>query len=114
MHEYSIVEDLIKQLTDKLNAQGIDQVKQIRMRRDSTFSKGALEQAYEMLSPNTPLQGAALVIEDREITNKCEGCGFEETVNADDLLGHHYVCPECGKSVLIDEHHGLEVLGIDT
>lgn len=114
MHEYSIVEQMMQQLTGKLNEQGIDQVKTVRLRRDSTFSKSALEQAYEMLSPNTPLQEAKLVIEEHSVSNTCERCGFEETVNADDLLGHHYVCPKCGQSVLIDEHHGLELLGVET
>ncbi len=114
MHEYGIVEQMMNQLTDQLSQQGVQEVKELRLRRDSTFSKGALEQAYEMLSPNTPLQNAKLVIEDHVITNKCKGCGYEETVDADDLLGHYYVCPQCGHSVLIDEHHGLELVDIKT
>lgn len=114
MHEYGIVEELVQRITGQISQQGIEEVKELRLRRDSTFSKGALEQAYEMLSPNTPLQNAKLVIEDRVITNECSGCGYQETINAEDLLGHYYVCPKCGQSVLVDEHHGLELLEIKT
>lgn len=114
MHEFGIVEEMIHEISDKLHQQGVERVKEIRFRRDSTFSKDALEQAYEMLSPHTPLEGATLVIEDQIIINKCKGCGYQEPVNENNMLGHYYVCPECGEGVYIDEHHGLHVVDIQT
>ncbi len=114
MHEYSIVEQLIDQLSEQCKDQGIEQIKELHLRRSSTFSAGALEQAYEMLSPNTPLAGAKLVIEDIQVEHTCKNCGFEENVEADDLIGHMYICPECGASEQIDEAHGLELVEVKT
>lgn len=114
MHEYSIVEDMMKQLCTQLQEKGVSKVTGIRMRRESTFSQGALEQAFEMLSPNTPLEGATLEIEETVIENTCAKCGYEDTIDNDDLVGHYYICPNCGESMLVDEHHGLEILEVKT
>lgn len=112
MHEYSIVEQLVDQVGKQLREQGVDAVSEIHLRRDSTFSAEALKQAYEMLVPNTPLQNAKLVIEEKVVEHVCPNCGKKESITHDDLLGHMYVCPDCGASEEIDEAHGLEIVKV--
>lgn len=113
MHEYSIVEDLVEQLKNEMKAKGIESVKRIRLRRGSTFSEGALLQAFEMLTENTPLQGAQLEVESYSVERTCQRCGHVETVEADDLVGHMHICMECGQAEQVHEGSGLEVIGVD-
>lgn len=114
MHEYSIVEQMIQSLSKEFQREGIEQVKEIRLRRNSIFSAGALEQAFEMLSPNTPLQGAALIVEDVVFEHECKNCGRKAVITHDDLVGHHIICENCGASEYIDESGGLELLEVIT
>ncbi|MDP8244474.1 MAG: hydrogenase maturation nickel metallochaperone HypA [Candidatus Hinthialibacter antarcticus] len=112
MHEYSIVEDLVNQLKKELESKGANQLKSVRLRRGSTFSEGALIQAFEMLTVDTPLQGSELIVEAYSVEKTCPNCNFTETVEADDLVGHLHICPECGHAEQVDEASGLEVLEI--
>jgi hydrogenase nickel insertion protein HypA len=112
MHEYSVVEQLVEQIVKQLQAQGVEKVKEIRLRRDSTFSRDALLQAYEVLTKDTLLRDSQLVVEDFEVEKTCETCGHTQIITDEDLLGHIYVCPKCGASYEIEEAHGLHILGI--
>lgn len=114
MHEYSIVEDLVNRLKQEVKDSGAEKLQLVRLRRGSTFSEGALIQAFEMLTVDTPLQGAELVVEAYCVEKTCPHCNFTETVEADDLVGHLHICPECGHAEPIDEASGLEVLEIKT
>jgi len=42
---------------------------------------------------------------------KCQ-CGHEQTITADDLIGHMFVCPQCGRAQEIDEAHDLELFEV--
>ncbi|MBI1389357.1 MAG: hypothetical protein GC154_13015 [bacterium] len=113
MHEYSIVENLIDQLKRELARQGVERVKTVHLRRGSAFAEGALIQAFEMLSQNTPLQDTELRVESVALERVCQHCGHKETVEADDLIGHLHICSNCGHAEQIDEGSGLELLGVD-
>lgn len=114
MHEYSIVEDLVNQLKKELESKGAEKLQSVRLRRGSAFSEGALIQAFEMLTADTPLEGAELIVESYSVEKTCPNCNFTETVEADDLVGHLHICPECGFGEQINEASGLEVLDIKT
>jgi len=64
------------------------------------------------MSQNTPLQDAQLIIEELAVEHKCRNCGYKQTLTPDDLIGHLYICPECGESEEIDEAHGLQLLEV--
>ncbi len=113
MHEYSIVEDLVNRLKQEMKERGVESLKSIRLRRGSTFSEGALLQAFEMLTQDTPLQGVEMIVEAYSVEKTCPHCNFTETVDADDLVGHLHICPECGHAEQIDEASGLDVLEIN-
>ncbi len=112
MHEYSVVQQLIEKLLKELQSQGIQQVKEVHLRRGSTFSTGPILQAFQMLTPDTPLQKAELVIDDFSVAHRCASCGQTQALSAEDLIGHLFICPNCGTAAEIDEAHGLELVGV--
>jgi len=87
-------------------------VKEIKLRRGSTFAEGPIQQAFEIMSENTPLQGAELVIEEFAVEHKCKHCGCKQVLTPDDLLGHLFICPECGENEEVEESQGLELMNI--
>ena len=112
MHEYSIVEQLVEDLLAWCQSSDIQRVKAVHLRRNSTFSEEALCQAYQMLTEKTVLTGSKLIVEEVEVEQTCSSCGNFQVVTVDDLLGHLFVCPECGACQEIDEDHGLEILRV--
>jgi hydrogenase nickel incorporation protein HypA/HybF len=112
MHEYSIVQELVERLLHEMEEKGIKSVKQIHLKRGSTFAEAPLQQAFLIMTENTPLEGAELIIDSFNVEHKCKTCGLSQVVTSDDLIGHLFVCPECGEAVEMDEVHGLELLEI--
>jgi len=112
VHEYSVVQQLVERLLVYLRERGIGQVTQVRVRRDSTFSADALRQSYELLTRQTALEGAGLVIEEFAVEHTCSECGHKQTIASDDLIHHLFFCPACGAADEIEEAHGLSLLGV--
>lgn len=112
MHEVSIVQSLIESIDSQLAARNVPRASSLRLRRGSTFSADALEQAFAALSPGTRLDGAALLVEDVETRFSCPHCGHSQTITADDLVGHLFLCPGCDAVQEIDEAHDLELLEV--
>lgn len=111
MHEFDIVKSLIDALLPKLQEQKVKRVTGIRFRRGSTFSEEALLQAFAVLSQGTPLEGAEVKVEVTETRFRCP-CGHEQTVTIDDLVGHMFICPNCGQAHEIEEAHDIELLEV--
>ena len=111
MHEFDVVKSLIDDLLPKLQEQKVKRATELRFRRGSTFSEKALLQAFSVLSQGTPLEGADVKVETVGTKFKCQ-CGHEQTITADDLIGHIFVCPQCGRAQEIDEAHELELLEV--
>lgn len=112
MHEFGIVEQLIDALQHRLGHQGVTSVQAIRLRKSSAFAEGPVHQAFEMLTPGTMLEGTKLVIEEVPFDSVCAACGHSAVVTTDDLIGHLFICPECGAGQEIDEARGLVILGV--
>lgn len=111
MHDYHAVRSLIERLTDGSTELPIP-VAEVRIRAGAAFSPEALQQAYEMLTPGTPLEGSSLVVEDLPQERSCSMCGRTWTVAREDLAGHLVVCPSCGALSPIEGSTGLEVVEI--
>lgn len=111
MHEFEVVKSLIDELLPKLQEQGVKRVAEIRFRRGSTFSEEALLQAFSAVSKGTLLEGAKVEVEVMQTKFRCL-CGHEQVITTDDLVGHMFVCPECGQAQEIDEAHDLELLEV--
>jgi len=112
MHEVSIVQSLVENIDRQLAAQQAERAVSVRVRRGSTFSADALEQAFAGLTPGTRLEGAALLVESIETRFTCARCGHSQPITSDDLTGHFFLCPACDAVQEIDEAHDLELLEV--
>jgi len=112
MHDYYAVKALLERLTSEIGDLDLDRITEVRVRASSTLSPEALEQAYEMLTQDTPLEGSRLMVEELPDERECPACGGSWAVAHGDLVGHVLVCPSCGALSPIEGGTGLEVLGI--
>lgn len=111
MHEFGIVESIVTNVLPQLQAAGVNRVTEIRFRRGSAFSEHALRQAYEATTNGTPLEGAQVLIETVNLDYNCK-CGYQQVITSDDLMGHMFLCPNCGAVHEVDEAHDLELLEV--
>jgi hydrogenase nickel incorporation protein HypA/HybF len=111
MHEYAAVEELVGALARQLQARGVARVSRVRVRRNSAFDPAALEQAWAMTVPGTPLDGAVVEVTVADLVFAC-ACGRRQVVTSDDLIGHMVVCPACGQPGDVAGAHDLEVVDV--
>src|SRR5687768_3409559 len=111
MHEFGVTEAIIRKLLVQLQREKVSSVKKISFRRSSAFSEEVLRQTLKMLSENTPLDGAELNVEVAVLDITCQ-CGYESVINNEDLVGHMFICPECGVIREIAEAHDLELIEV--
>ena len=108
MHDLHAVEALI----ERLRSAGLQDLTEVRIQAGPTFSPEALEQAYAMLTKDTPLEGSRLVVVELPDERVCVACGRSWTVTRDDVAGHAVLCPSCGSPSPTDGGASIEVLGI--
>lgn len=111
MHEFGVTEVIVNRLLNQLQRDGVTKVLKITFRRSSAFSEEVLRQTINVLSPATPLDGAELVVQVAMLNADC-ACGNSHTVNSEDLIGHMFVCPDCGRISEIAEAHDLELVEV--
>ncbi len=70
-----------------------------------------MRQTFSVLSANTPLEGADLVVDISVLNVTCR-CGHRSDVTSDDLVGHMFICPQCGAVREISEAHDLELVEV--
>ena len=110
MHDYHAVSALVARLTrDPSLAAGIAEV---RVRASPVFSPEALQQAYQMLTEDTPLCGSRLLVDKLADRRECALCGATWSVSSDDVAGHLVVCPSCGALSPLDAGAAIELLEI--
>jgi hydrogenase nickel incorporation protein HypA/HybF len=112
VHDYHAAEALVERLTGELDGTELGRVAEVRIRASPVFSPEALQQAYEMLTRETPLQGSRLVVEGLPDERECPACGSSWLVSSDDLVGHLLVCPSCGALSGIEGGAGIEVVAV--
>lgn len=94
MHELSIVQALLEQVQDELRRAGtIGRVVRIELviGRLSGVSVDAIRFGFQVLAPDTPLEGAELAIAQPQAASVCGACG--QTTLLDELT---LECPACG------------------
>lgn len=99
MHELSMADAIVKTVIDvaeKNNAQEITEVT-IEIGKLTLLNPEQLKFMIDVLSENTLLEGAEIIIEEIPIEIKCNSCDFVGPFPSDDL--DHLVpivnCPEC-------------------
>ena len=108
MHEFGVTETIIRRLLNQLRRDHISKVRKITFRRRSDFSEEILRQTFDLLRVDTPLANAELVVEVRVLYVTCV-CGYSSRVNGESLVGHTFMCPNCGSLREIDQAHELEL-----
>lgn len=111
MHEFGVTESIVKGLLDQLQREKVSKVVRVNFLRSSAFSEEVLRQTFSVLSVGTPLEGAELVV-DVSVLNVTCGCGQRSEVNSEVLVGHMFICPNCGSVREIAEAHDLELVGV--
>ena len=111
MHEFGVTETIIRRLLTQLRRDHISKVLKITFRRSSSFSEAVLRQTFDILRVDTPLANAELVVEVRALYITCD-CGYSSYVKSENLVGHIFMCPNCGGVREIDELHELELVEV--
>ncbi len=77
MHEYSLVEDLLRRVDDEARSHGAVAVRRVVLRIGELagVEPDLLVTAYETLRPKTVCQGAPLGVEPVAAVWSCPGCG---------------------------------------
>jgi Zn finger protein HypA/HybF involved in hydrogenase expression len=112
MHEFSIVKELVAQLVEQLERRGVGRVREVEMRKGNSFAAEPVRAAFAVCIEGTILDGAELALEDVVFEQQCVHCGIMHTITSDDLIGHLFVCPECGATQGVDEARGLEIVSV--
>lgn len=111
MHELAAVDALIDAIVVSVAEHQPCRVDLVQVRRGSTFSEEALYQGFEMLSRGTPLEGARLEVESVDEVVVCR-CGLQRVMQAQDLLGDVWICPNCGHAEASGELDDLTLLNV--
>ncbi len=110
MHDYHAVSALVARLADDPSrAEGIAEV---CVRASPVFWPEALQQAYQMLTEDTPLSGSRLLVEVLADLCECAQCGTAWVVSPEDVAGHLVICPSCGALTPLDARAAIELLEI--
>lgn len=107
MHELSIVDALIDQVRGEVERAGqagrITRV-EVAVGRLSGVNADSFRFAFQMLSPGTLLESAALVIREPKAACRCRDCGTRTEI--EELAAH---CPACASGNVVIEG-GQELL----
>lgn len=111
MHELAAVGALVDAVARGIAEHQPCRVDVVRVERGTAFLEEALIQGFEMLSRGTALEGARLEIEVVNHMIDCP-CGIERPILAEELVGHVWVCSNCGHLEEIDEEDDLSLLDV--
>lgn len=109
MHELPVTQSIVESVIDEMNSLRLERVGAVYLKlgRMTTFVPDCIKFYYEALIANTPLEGSRLIIEEIDVTGRCNNCNRQLTFDEP-----FFICPVCG-SVDIGIISGQELL-IDT
>jgi hydrogenase nickel incorporation protein HypA/HybF len=108
MHEISVMSSILEQVLKELDKHEVEKVEEVELVVGELTFLGyeQLMFAYEIMSRDTPLEGAELKIVTEKLEVECSSCGYSGAT--DYLEGEEYHmsipvlhCPKCGGKVLI-------------
>jgi hydrogenase nickel incorporation protein HypA/HybF len=94
MHEMSIAMSVIEAVADKARKEGCSVVTGIELvvGRLAGVEVESLRFCFSAAAMNTPVEGAELLIEEREAVGQCEACGAQFPI-----ASYHVSCPSCNQ-----------------
>lgn len=112
MHEMSIAHSLVGIIEQEMARNNVTRLIRVRVKygRISAIVPEALQTAFEVMTMDTPMQGAKLEIEEVPLAARCRECKKEFSPEGDLMI---MTCPHCsaefgheiisGKDLYIDE-----------
>jgi hydrogenase nickel incorporation protein HypA/HybF len=96
MHEMSIAHSLVGIIEQEMARHSVSTLIRVKVKygRISAIVPEALRTAFEVMTMDTPMQGAKLEIEEVPLVAGCRECGREFTPQGEDLM--IMTCPHCG------------------
>ncbi len=109
MHEISVMTQIVQVAIEVIKKNKVDRVKEIYLDvGDLTFlAPKQLEFAFEVISKDTPLSEAKLILNSIKPKLKCE-CGYTGSIKQEEDPEFHYFlpsysCPKCSSKLKIVE-----------
>ncbi|MBC7334996.1 MAG: hydrogenase maturation nickel metallochaperone HypA [Clostridia bacterium] len=95
MHEFALMQTVLKLVEEKAQAHGLVRVTRVKLvvGKMTMALPAALELAFDALGRGTVAEGATLEIEEREVRLACPACGLEFSPELP-----HLGCPRCGET----------------
>lgn len=96
MHELPLVKSLFKQVIDaaeKNNAKRVTLVV-LEMGKLRDFVPDIVQKYWDFVTPGTIAESSKIIIEEKEATLKCDGCGHIYLLDPVNLYQNK--CPNCG------------------
>lgn len=108
MHELSVMSQVVESVTKELKGKDFTSVVSVRLEIGelTMLGKEQLKFAWGVLTEDTPLKGARLMIVKKPAVIECEKCGYRGGAKHPTGLGSHMMvpyiaCPKCGGAVNI-------------
>jgi hydrogenase nickel insertion protein HypA len=120
MHEYSLMEDIIKSILERLEEEkSTVPVKEVILKLGilDIHSEAAARQAFEVLTKGTPLENSHLTLEIKPVMLECSKCRsvapypVDEHTHANELLPV-VVCPVCDGLAKLTGGQGVESIDL--
>jgi hydrogenase nickel incorporation protein HypA/HybF len=118
MHEYGLMQDVVKLAVETCRRDGDREVVRVRIEvgEFAVASRESLQTAYEILTRGTPLEGSSLEIAEVPGHAVCEACGFagsaadlgDEVSEPPALI----LCPHCGSPLLVTAGAGIALVDV--
>ncbi len=107
MHEGQFTEQIVETILNELKKYPGKTPKKVEVVVGEIYhlEKESVRMHYDLLTKGSPLEGAALVLEEEPVRVKCRVCGETGAVEDHHLL----ICPECG-SQDVEAVSGKEIL----
>jgi Zn finger protein HypA/HybF involved in hydrogenase expression len=117
LHEYGLMEEVVKSLLAKLEEPGVEiegaQMEVVlKVGALAIHSAAATRQAYEVLVQSTKLEKSRLTLIVEPLTLTCAGCGFQGSLPEGAVDPHEQLplapCPQCGAISPVTGSRGVE------
>lgn len=95
MHELSVAESLIKIIGEEMARHNLSRLLRVKVvyGQLSAIVPEALDTAFEVLTHGTPLAGAVMEMERKDMAVRCRRCGHEFSPSREDMI--RMPCPLC-------------------
>ena len=110
MHELSVMTQVVESVSRELKGRGIVRLESVRLEIGelTMLGKEQLKFAWGILTEDTPLKGARLIIVRKPAVVECPKCGYRGGARHPAGLGSHLIapyiaCPKCRGDVRIAE-----------